>query len=323
MQGHPHRRRRTVAADDDGGTPDPGISTTPVPTTPPKEDTLRTWNLRRRALGAALAASMLLGAVAVGSAAAVTNGQLDGDDHPYVGLMTAHAADGDYLWRCSGTLISPTVFVTAGHCTNGAAYAVVFFSGDLIVPDPDFTLETRSCVGIGGYPCAGANELAVTGDVYTHPDYDPDAFYLHDLGVVVLDEPVAFDEYGELPELNQLDSLKPSRSTTFTSVGFGLQKSFPAAAGWKTVGLRIRMVSHPHLLQINRGIVGDYAILLSNNANTGGTCFGDSGGANFIGDTNVLAGVTSFGLNQTCAGTGGVYRIDRADDLEWLATFFD
>ena len=40
-----------------------------------------------------------------------------------------------------------------------------------------------------------------------------------------------------------------------------------------------------------------------------GTCFGDSGGPNFVGSSNVIAGVTSFGLNITCGGTGGVYRV--------------
>lgn len=283
--------------------------------------------LRPRALTAALAAALLLGVAVAAPAAAITDGTRD-TEHPYVGLMTAHAEDGDYLWRCTGTLISPTVFVTAGHCTEEpAAYALVFFSDEIIVPDPE-TLnwtdpDNRYCDGIEGYPCGDANELAVTGEVYTHPQYDPDAFFLHDLGVVVLDEAVEFEEYGALPGLNQLDSLKPSRHTRFTSVGFGLQKSFPDAAAWKDVGVRVRLVAHPHLIQINRGLVGDFAILLSNNANTGGTCFGDSGGPNFIGDTNVIAGVTSFGLNPTCGGTGGVYRIDRADDLEWLATFLD
>ena len=66
---------------------------------------------------------------------------------------------------------------------------------------------------------------------------------------------------------------------------------------------------------------GDGSLLLSNNAHTGGTCFGDSGGPNFIGTSNVVGGVTSFGLNGTCGGTGGVYRVDRSDDLTWLATF--
>ena len=51
------------------------------------------------------------------------------------------------------------------------------------------------------------------------------------------------------------------------------------------------------------------------------TCFGDSGGPNFVGSSNILAGVPSFGLNSTCAVAGGLYRVDKADDLNWLATF--
>ena len=63
-----------------------------------------------------------------------------------------------------------------------------------------------------------------------------------------------------------------------------LQRSFPDARAWKESSLRIRMVSYPHLVQIGRGLVGDFSLLLSNNARTG-TCFGDSGGPNFIGYT--------------------------------------
>ena len=83
------------------------------------------------------------------------------------------------------------------------------------------------------------------------------------------------------------------------------------------------MVAYPHWIQINvPGFTRDFSLLLSNNPSTRGTCFGDSGGPNFIGNTNVIAGVTSFGLNGNCAGTGGVYRVDRADDLNWLVTAF-
>ena len=72
---------------------------------------------------------------------------------------------------------------------------------------------------------------------------------------------------------------------------------------------RVRMVAHPKLNQINTpGFTGDFSLLLSNNHSTGGTCFGDSGGPNFLGDSNVVAGVTSFGINGNCAGTGGVFR---------------
>jgi hypothetical protein len=284
---------------------------------------VRTRLASRRALAAAITAIVALGAITAAPAAAITNGTLDGNDHPYVGLMTAHAANGNYLWRCSGTLITPKVFVTAGHCVEApAASAVVFFTGDLITPDPAFTLTTRSCVGIAGYPCGGANSF--TGAIYGHPQYDPDAFFTHDLGIVVLDG-AGFNpgSFGALPALHQLDSLKITRSTTFTSVGFGLQKAFPDASAWKDVGDRIRMVAHPRLIQINNGYNGDESIILSNNTNTGGTCFGDSGGANLIGNTNVLAGVTSFSKNWTCGGQGGVYRIDQADDLNFINTFLD
>lgn len=248
----------------------------------------------------------------VGTAQAITDGELDGNGHPYVGLMVARDADGNPLWRCSGTLISPTLFLTAGHCTEfPAASAAIWFGSDV------------TSAAEPGYPFTGFD---ASGDTFTHPQYNPNAFFLYDLGVVVLDHKVKMDEYGVLPALNVLDTLTNKRGkqdVTFTAVGYGLQMSFPDAAAWKEHNVRIRMVAYPKLNQINGGLVGDFSLLLSNNANTGGTCFGDSGGPNFIGSSNVIGGVTSFGLNGNCAGTGGVYRVDRADDLNWLATFFD
>lgn len=247
----------------------------------------------------------------VGTAQAVTDGEPDGGGHPYVGLMVAQTAAGTPLWRCSGTLLSPTLFLTAGHCTEApAAHVEIWFDADV-----------ESGIPGNGYPNSGD----VGGTPYTHPSYNPNAFFLFDLGVVVLDEPVVKSAYGALPELNQLDDLKTQRGkqdVTFTAVGYGLQMSFPDAASFLEHNVRVRMVANPKLNQINGGIVGDFSLLLSNNANTGGTCFGDSGGPNFIGTSNVLAGVTSFGLNGNCAGTGGVYRVDRADDLEWLYDTF-
>ena len=254
--------------------------------------------------------AVLAAAVVALPASAITDGSPDGDAHPYVGLMVAQDGDGNPLWRCSGTLISPTLFLTAGHCTEAPAkHAEIWFDADV-----------ESGIPANGYPLTGE----ASGTPYTHPEYDPNAFYLHDLGVVVLDTPVVMDEYGVLLALDQLDALKSGKvkqDTFFTAVGYGLQKAFPDAASWKDVALRVRMVSHPRLIQINTGYTGDGSIILSNNANTGGTCFGDSGGPNFLGDSNVVAGVTSFGKNGTCAGQGGVYRVDRADDLDWLATF--
>ncbi len=243
----------------------------------------------------------------VGIASAVTDGEPDGNGHPYVGIMVAQDVDGNPLWRCSGTLISPKVFLTAGHCTESpAAHVEIWFDSDV-----------QSGVPANGYPYDGQ----VGGTPYTHPSFNPDAFYLYDLGVVVLDKKIKMKMYGALPQVNSLDSLSPSANTIFTAVGYGLQESFPDAAAWKEHNVKVRMVSYPHLLQINTGFTGDRSLLLSNNANTGGTCFGDSGGPNFVGNTNIVGGVTSFGRNDTCAGTGGVYRVDRADNIKWLATF--
>lgn len=89
-------------------------------------------------------------------------------------------------------------------------------------------------------------------------------------------------EYGELPTLDQLDPLATQRGrqdVMFTAVGYGLQKINPVFIEAELT----RMVAYPHLIQINvPGFTGDFSILLSNNAHTGGTCFGDSGGPNFL-----------------------------------------
>jgi hypothetical protein len=43
---------------------------------------------------------------------------------------------------------------------------------------------------------------------------------------------------------------------------------------------------------------------------------------NFVRSSNVIGGVTSYGLNRTCAGTGGVYRLDRSWNLDWIRATF-
>ena len=262
---------------------------------------------RLRRSCAVLVAVTALVTMMVAPASAVTNGELDGEGHPYVGIMVAKNSAGTPMWRCTGTLLSATVFLTAGHCTESPAASVeIWFHADM---------QTNAAAL--GYPNTGQ----VSGIPHTHPQYDPTAFYLFDLGIVTLNTPFPMATYGTLPTLDQLDSLKPGPRSSFTSVGYGLQRAFPDAASWKDVALKIRMVAHPQLLQINNAFTGDGSLLLSNNANTAGTCFGDSGGPNFLGTSTVIAGVTSFGINPTCAGTGGVYRIDRADDLAFINSF--
>src|SRR6266508_6553919 len=259
----------------------------------------------------------LMTAVAIGApAGAVTGGELDGDRHPGVVLLLMEV-NGAPAFRCSATLLSPTVVLTAGHCTND-------FPGSPYTGMRVFT-ESDVQAGIGitnNYPFAGPNSVEAVSWA-AHPLYETGPFYLHDAGVVILQEPgVVLDEYGTLPSVNQFDAFKTQRGlqdVSFTSVGYGLQASFPDAASWKDQASRTRYVAYPHLIQINvPGFTGDFSMLLSNNANTGGTCFGDSGGPNFLGDSTVVAGITSFGVNGNCAGTGGVFRTDRQNVLDFI-----
>lgn len=90
----------------------------------------------------------------------------------------------------------------------------------------------------------------------------------------------------------------------------------------------VRYFAEPKLIQINvPGSIGDISFLLSNNHATGGTCFGDSGWPNFLNISgfpeyaHVVAGVTSFGKNGNCAGTGGVFRLDKQPELDWIAGY--
>lgn len=276
----------------------------------------------RRSAIAALVATVALTAVFASPAAAIRFGTDDGNGHPYVGLMVAQDATGNPLWRCTGTLLSDTIFLTAGHCVDApAAHIEIWFSAG---PEPLGAgypaAGPNRCAGVTGYPCTGE----VGGTPHQHPQWNPDAFWQHDLGIVTLDESHPSATYGTLPTLHQLDSLiKRGPGTRFTAVGYGLQLAFPDPAAWKDQALRVRKVAHPWLIQGTGNLTGDIFIRVSDNAASGGTCFGDSGGPNFIGSSTVIAGVNSFVYNSQCAGWSGVYRIDQADDLDWIATFFD
>ena len=112
----------------------------------------------------AIVAMFLL--ITVLPAAAITNGEPDGEGHPNVGLMIADI-DGEPQWRCTGTLIAPRVFLTAGHCVgDGATGARVWF-------DTDMTDNEE-------YPYGG--ETSIEGIPVPHPDYEWGLSDPHDVG---------------------------------------------------------------------------------------------------------------------------------------------
>jgi secreted trypsin-like serine protease len=237
----------------------------------------------------------------------ITHGTIDGAAHPAVVLIIMDVA-GSPAFRCSGTLLSARVVLTAGHCTGEPGE----FSGMRVFTESD--VEN----GNNNYPFAGPNTVEAKA-WHAHPLFTEAAFFLHDVGVIELKADVTLPAaaYGRLPSVNQLDALHPGSKTVFTAVGYGVQRINPA----KEVAEKIRMSAQPRLIQINTGYTGAFSLLLSNNASTGGTCFGDSGGPNYLGSSNVVAAVTSFGKNGNCAGTGGVFRLDRRDVLDFVAPY--
>jgi secreted trypsin-like serine protease len=268
-------------------------------------------NRRPRVVATLIAVALLLATVV--PAFAVTFGELDGEDHPYVGLMVFDV-DGSPSHRCSGTLLSPTVMLTAGHCTFGTSGGRVWFESDV-----------ESGIPGNGYPSGGGTSIEFS-EIHTNPDYNDGAFYLFDVGVAILSQPVDLDTYGTLAEIGTLDGLKTKRGLqeqSFTVVGYGLQSVKPTLEQD-----RVRYRGTVNLIDVSgtAGVPKGTSVLLTNNPGkhaTGGTCFGDSGGPTFWGDTNIVVAVTSFGLNQNCKGLGGGYRVDTADDQAFINSFLN
>jgi secreted trypsin-like serine protease len=238
-------------------------------------------------------------------------------------------ATGEFLWRCSGSLISPTKFLTAGHCADtaeGAASARVYFQQDAGVhydPARDIdpvTLYPYDCApGTLGVVCATSHQIFNYG--FANFAGFPNT---HDAGVLILDQPIYMPEYGALAAAGTLDGLGTARgtkNTVFTVSGYGLTLSTQPNSAVPNISFRERLMAKATLVNLNSGQNGGYNVQTQGNGNgRGGTCSGDSGGPVFLGgsNSNLIVAVTSFGLNALCRGTDFGYRIDRAEVLEWI-----
>jgi secreted trypsin-like serine protease len=257
-----------------------------------------------RPFGVLVAIAALL--VASAPARAITNGVPDGEAHPYVGIIFNDEA------FCSGTLLSPTVFLTAGHCT------VLFAEGG----SPVYVSFDADPLGEG----ATFYEVA---EVYTMPGYEEvfpqlTGFSRNDIGIAILAEPVSLDTYGALPTVGLVDTLDTS-AQTFTAVGYGVQEFATGPGGRQPSAFATRFRAIERLIGVPQAQseVGDEYLHLTSNPGRGqgGTCFGDSGGPVFLGDTNVIVGVNNFVTNINCAGQNYAARVDTAEALAFITSF--
>ena len=271
----------------------------------------------------------------VGVAGAITNGQPDGDNHPYVGLLVFDVAPGVPGWRCSGALIAPDVVLTAGHCTDGAVAARVYFDADtqvLTCPrDADGNLIPGDC-----YPFGGAD---AEGTAYTNPKYRSDenpygggnglpAFSYRDVGIVVLDKDVDVGGFASLPGPGMVETLKNKTAIDFVGYGVQYQLQIPGVflpqppPYYRWSGPRIRMYAPGELVSGKFVHSAEYMRLsLNPGGGKGGTCFGDSGGPDLLGGTNTVLAVNSYVTNINCSGVGYSSRVDIPEVLDWINSF--
>ena len=278
---------------------------------------------RPRAVLIAMVLAILgLLAVVAPSASAITGGEPDGDRHPNVGLILFYTEEGRF--RCSATLISPTVLITAAHCTADTVGSTLVTFDSVIAEQPP------SPVPVAADPESGYTDEEITsagylsGTALAHPDYSnfTDLANWNDVGVIVLDEPVTDIAPATLAPENYLEQFAQPllNSTIFELVGYGTEVRKPESGPQKPQPMTYPLIRRyttspgqkltPQILQLN----GNPADVRGG----GGTCFGDSGGPVFL--NGYLVAVTSYTYTDNCRYLGGYQRVDIPVVQDWLDT---
>jgi secreted trypsin-like serine protease len=254
-----------------------------------------------------LLVAVVLAVSLVGGADAITYGQPDNNLHPNVGAMIRlRPSDNQLRIVCSGSLISPTVFLTASHCTS---FVESTGQTDIWVTfDSSFTSHSK----------------LLHGTMHTNPLFNQSQSDPGDIAVITLDRPVTNITPVQLPTAGLLDRMKADgtlKNQLFTSVGYGIQEPVTGPGGITHAFPMERWYAAGHFSALN-----DAWLRISQNQATGdgGTCSGDSGGPQFLGagatETPIQVSVTITG-DVECFATNVDYRIDTPQARAFLGQF--
>jgi hypothetical protein len=247
---------------------------------------------------------------------AIVGGELDGNRHPGVGFMIGYDENGQSFYGCSGTLVSPTVFVTAAHCVGGDA--------TLVPASVRVTFGSQIPLNADGVP---SPSLSIAGDPYPNPAFFEEgdgiltfAQIAQDYGVVVLRQPATtlFPDVRiyNLPSVGFLD--RRINKDKFTLVGYGLSATAKHFKDLSFDGFRRLAV-----LDTNGSSLSFEGVLqMRGNPNgrdtlDGVLCSGDSGGATFDGSTLVAAN----SAGDFCIHKAYSARIDTQPTLGFIGQF--
>ncbi|MDQ0922480.1 hypothetical protein QF038_000988 [Pseudarthrobacter sp. W1I19] len=280
----------------------------------------------QKRLALLLAATLTLTITSALPATAITGGEPDGNRHPNVALIVSYGTDAEHpepgRYRCSATLVSPTVLITAGHCTDpGIGVTAVTFAS-VIAEEPPSLLPEAKDPSVGYTP----KELEAAGFLWgtpeTHPDYSDftDLKNWNDVGIVRLNKPVTGVEPAELVPEGYLEQFRSPilNKTLFELVGYGTEVRKPEAGPQKPEPMDYPLIRRyttapgqkltPQVLQF-QGNPND-------NRGGGGSCFGDSGGPAFL--NGYLVAVSSYGFTANCRYIDGYQRVDIPIVQDWL-----